>query len=78
MTGAIAMARFRKVPHVVDAIRFAHSGTLDTPQGTIKYGAGDWLITGVEGEQYTIPHDRFKKLYEPSDDESVLYFKQVT
>ncbi len=72
------MAKFRKIPHVIEATRLANSGTMETPQGRILYEAGQWLVTGIDGEQYIIPHDRFKKLYQPADEAAAAYYEEVT
>ena len=70
------MANFRRKTLIIDAVRLAHSGTVDTPQGTIDYQAGDWLLTGVDGEQYTVPNKRFLKLYEPADEAATEYLER--
>lgn len=40
---------------------------IKTKEGTMEVKAGDWVITGVEGERYPCDHGIFKKTYEPAD-----------
>ena len=37
---------------------------IETLEGTIKANVGDYIITGVNGEQYPCKPDIFKKTYE--------------
>lgn len=34
----------------------------------IPYKAGDWIVTGIQGEQYPVKDDIFRSTYEPVDD----------
>ena len=76
------MARYLKKPIVVDAVQwFKHGdhpaviaksasdafGYVDTPEGRLKVEAGDWIITGIAGENYPCKPDIFAKLYKPVD-----------
>jgi hypothetical protein len=76
------MARYQKKPVVVDAVQwFRHgdhpavvaesagdpSGYIDTPEGRLIVKPGDWIITGVAGENYPCKPDIFKKLYTRAD-----------
>ena len=61
------MARFRKKPVEIEAIRLSRKTTVHTLEGDMTGDAGDWLITGVEGEQYPCRDDIFRKTYEPVD-----------
>ncbi|KAA8455416.1 hypothetical protein FKV88_09390 [Weissella paramesenteroides] len=36
---------------------------IDTLEGTMKAEPGDWIITGVHGEQYPIKPEIFEKTY---------------
>lgn len=40
-------------------------GTCQTREGAVWYRAGDPLLTGVEGEQWTMPAASFLATYEP-------------
>lgn len=59
------MARFRKRPVIIDAVRIKHRMTIKTREGTLKGYPGDWLITGVAGEKYPRNDDIFRATHEP-------------
>ena len=59
------MARFRKLPVIIDAVRIRNRVTIDTREGTLKGYPGEWLITGVAGEKYPCADDIFRATYEP-------------
>nr|DAK60873.1 MAG TPA: PGDYG protein [Caudoviricetes sp.] len=40
---------------------------IHTLEGDMKAYAGDYIITGVNGEQYPCKPDIFEKTYEPVD-----------
>ena len=42
-------------------------GFIDTLEGRLRVEPGDWVITGVAGENYPVKPDIFKKLYTPAD-----------
>lgn len=58
------MVKVRKIPVVVDAERTKSDRYIETLEGTMKASAGDWIITGVDGEKYPVKPDIFKKTYE--------------
>ena len=43
------------------------TGYIDMPEGRLKVEAGDWIITGVAGENYPCKPDTFVQLYTPAD-----------
>ncbi len=59
------MTQFRKKPVVIDAIQVTRPMTVETLEGTMNGNPGDWLITGVEGEQYFCKDSIFRATYEP-------------
>lgn len=61
------MPRFRKKPVVIEATRLTNKMTVETLEGTMTGDKGDWLITGVNNEQYFCKDDIFRKTYEPID-----------
>ena len=76
------MARYQKKPVVVEAVQwFKHGdhpavlaesgddafGYIDTPEGRLTVQPGDWVITGVAGENYPCKPDIFDKLYIPAE-----------
>ena len=44
-------------------------GYIQTLEGKMHVIAGDWIITGVEGEKYNCKDSIFKVSYEPVEDE---------
>jgi len=71
------MAHFRKKPVVISAIRLTRPVKVETCEGTMAGNPGDWLITGIKGEQYPCKHDIFMETYEPADDEATRYLDSV-
>lgn len=63
------MAKFRKKPVTIEAIRISRPMAVETLEGTMRGNPGDWLITGVKGEQYFCKDEIFKETYEPVDEE---------
>ena len=59
------MPKFRKKPVVVEAIQITHPTKVKTLEGVMRGNPGDWLITGVHGEQYFCKDEIFRKTYEP-------------
>lgn len=64
------MPLFRKKPVVIEAIQITREMTVKTLEGTMKGNPGDWLITGVQGEQYFCRDDIFKETYEKVEEVS--------
>jgi len=62
------MPKFRKKPVVIEAYRTYKECNIKTLEGTMHANAGDWIITGVHGEQYPCKPDIFMKTYEPVSD----------
>ena len=54
-------------PAVVAESPAASTGYIDTPEGRLKVEPGDWIITGVAGENYPCKPDTFVRLYTPAD-----------
>ncbi|EKC47587.1 hypothetical protein LEA_19310 [human gut metagenome] len=40
---------------------------IHTLEGDMKASTGDYIITGINGEQYPCKPDIFEKIYEPVD-----------
>ena len=58
------MAKFKKRPVVVDAYQTCEEKRISTLEGEMIACPGDWIITGVKGEQYPCKPDIFIKTYE--------------
>lgn len=62
------MAKYRKKPVVIEAYQTDKERDIVTLEGTMHANIGDWIITGVHGEQYPCKPDIFEKTYEPVSD----------
>lgn len=56
--------KFRKKPVIVEAYQTTQSKIIHTLEGDMLASPGDWIITGVNGEQYPCKPDIFEKTYE--------------
>ena len=65
------MPSFRKKPVIVEAERLDKPVVIETLEGEMKAGRGDWLIKGVQGEFYPCKDDIFRQTYEPIDKDGV-------
>jgi hypothetical protein len=63
------MSKYRKLPVVIEATRLTESVEIHTLEGVMVGNPGDWLITGVNGEQYPCKPDIFALTYEPVEGE---------
>lgn len=62
-----AAVRVRKLPVAVQ-VRWMHEdGVCATLEGDVRYRAGDPLLTGVRGEQWTMPAAAFARAYDAAD-----------
>lgn len=68
------MAKFRRKPLIIEAIRIKQEMTIDTPNGIVKAKAGDWLLNDVEGKQYPCIDSVFRESYEPADEDAEAMF----
>lgn len=57
--------KFMKKPVIVEAYRTNKETIIPTLEGNMKADKGDYIITGVNGEQYPCKPDIFAKTYEP-------------
>ena len=57
--------KYRKKPVVIEAYQTDVEMTIETLEGLLHASVGDYIITGVNGEQYPCKPDIFEKTYEP-------------
>ena len=57
--------KYRKKPVVIEAYQTQEEMIIHTLEGDMKASPGDYIITGVNGEQYPCKPDIFEKTYEP-------------
>lgn len=58
------MAKYRKKPVIITAYQTDKEMIIHTLEGDMKANAGDYIITGINGEQYPCKADIFIKTYE--------------
>ena len=59
--------KYRKRPVVVEAYQTEVKMIIPTLEGDHHASPGDYIITGVHGEQYPCKPDIFAKTYEPME-----------
>ena len=64
----IKTKKYRRKPVVIEAYQTDKALTIHTAEGDMLASKGDYIITGVNGEQYPCKPDVFEKLYEPVED----------
>lgn len=70
--------KYRKKPVIIEAYQTDKVLTIHTFEGDMIASKGDYIITGVDGEQYPCKPNVFEKLYEPVEDQEVYRFSPVT
>ena len=63
--------KYRKKPVIVEAYQTDKEMDIQTLEGTMHASVGDYIITGVNGEQYPCKPDIFAKTYEILDKEEL-------
>lgn len=58
------MPKYRKKPVVVEAYQTDVELDIKTLEGIMHANIGDWIITGVQGEQYPCKPDIFEETYD--------------
>lgn len=58
------MAKYRKKPIVIDAVKTDEEAIINTLEGDMTASPGDYIITGVKGEQYPCKPDIFEMTYD--------------
>lgn len=58
---------YRKKPVVIKAYQTDTDIYINTLEGVMHASKGDYIVTGVSGEQYPVKPDIFEKTYEPID-----------
>lgn len=59
-----SVKKFRKRPVVIEAYQTDQKMIIHTLEGDMTAQVGDWIITGLRGEQYPCKPDIFEKSYE--------------
>ena len=66
---------YRKKPVVIQAYQTDKVMYIETLEGTHKANVGDFIITGVHGEQYPCKPDIFQKTYQQVTEKDYLALK---
>ena len=61
--------KFRKKPVIIEAYQTDTELDIATLEGVMHASVGDWIITGIQGEQYPCKPDVFEKTYERVEEE---------
>lgn len=56
--------KYQKKPIIVEAYQTDVEIIIHTLEGDMKALPGDWIITGINGEQYPCKPDIFEKTYQ--------------
>ena len=59
--------KYRKKPVTIEAYQTDVEMDIPTLEGTMHASVGDYIITGVRGEQYPCKPDIFLETYEPAE-----------
>lgn len=68
--------KFRKKPITVKAVKVEEELIVNTLEGGYPAKIGDYIITGIDGEEYPISEHRFMETYE-STTEPGVYIKKA-
>lgn len=60
--------KYRKKPVIIEAYKTDKPVIIKTLEGDMKASVGNYIITGVNGEQYPCKPDIFEKTYEKIED----------
>ncbi len=60
--------KYRKKPVTIEAYQTDRELDIETLEGTMHASVGDFIITGVHGEQYPCKPDIFLETYEPVEE----------
>lgn len=67
------MAKYKKKPVIIEAYQTFKELDIETLEGTMHANIGDFIITGVHGEQYPCKPDIFRETYEPVEPYAKIY-----
>lgn len=69
--------KYQKIPVIIEAEQLTERTSIITLEGEMIGNPGDWLITGVEGEQYPCKDSIFRKTYKPVDRKTISPLSEV-
>lgn len=69
--------KYRKKPVTVEAYQTDKEMIVQTLEGSLHASVGDYIITGVNGEQYPCKSDIFAKTYEPANSTGMSFGQAI-
>ena len=72
MIELVQRKKYRKKPVIITAYKTDKELIINTLEGPLKADIGDYIITGLRGEEYPCKPDIFEKTYEAVDDDEKL------
>lgn len=69
--------KYRKKPVTVEAYQTDKEMIVRTLEGPLHASVGDYIITGVNGEQYPCKPDIFAKTYEPANSTGLSFGQAI-
>lgn len=63
------MNKYRKKPLIIEAEQMDVPFEIETLEGKMTGEAGDYLVTGTQGEQYPVKEHIFKAIYDLVEEE---------
>jgi hypothetical protein len=59
--------KVKKIVHELEAWQTDKDLIISTLEGDLNATKGDWIVKGIEGEQYPVKKELFWKLYERAE-----------
>ncbi len=56
--------QYRRIPYIVEAYQTDKDLYIETLEGTMHASVGDYIVTGLRGEQWAVKPDIFFDSYE--------------
>lgn len=69
--------KYRKKPVTIEAYQTDKDMIVHTLEGPLYASVGDYIITGVNGEQYPCKPDIFAKTYEPANSTGLSFGQAI-
>ena len=69
--------KYRKKPVTIEAYQTDKEMIVHTLEGPLHASVGDYIITGVNGEQYPCKPDIFAKTYEPANSTGLSFGQAI-
>lgn len=64
MTDGMRWVTYKSLPKIIKAVQMSEDFEVDTLEGLMHGNAGDYLVTGIQGERYPCKKEIFEASYE--------------